>query len=320
MTEQWISASQALDLAGSDLAICGRLKAGLVLARARLLLIDDDPHSHAIIPIKFWWAEGREALEQDWEAGDFSTWIDHSQRWQAFGVTFALSGILELLPVERRGIAARSLSVSGNSDWIPAFAARRFAYEVAGLNPASAGDAIIAKAKLGFITARAVVGEGKPGETIGVQQSWEVREWDVPPWFWENFTLSGHSSQNWERGDFSGRGVAPNGLRQMALSAVHFLRVSLDALLPAGMSPPKVESRIRNSGGRPPAPFNDNLMCAIWALIYQGDFKPKRQKDIENAIKDWVIANGHDIGDTPARDKARKIWAALNAEVENPTG
>ena len=59
-------------------------------------------------------------------------------------------------------------------------------------------------------------------------------------------------------------------------------------------------------------------MCAIWASIYRGDLKPQRQADVERAIKDWTVAQGHDLGDTSAREKARKIWTAMNDEVENP--
>jgi|KBSMisStandDraft_5_1062788.scaffolds.fasta_scaffold333893_3 hypothetical protein len=103
----------------------------------------------------------------------------------------------------------------------------------------------------------------------------------------------------------------------MTLIDVRFLRESLAALLPA-QSAGTADNKKRNAGGRPPAPFNDDLMCAIWALIYQGDLKPARQADIENAIKDWVINQGHEIGDTAAREKAKKIWTALQTDVENP--
>lgn len=81
--------------------------------------------------------------------------------------------------------------------------------------------------------------------------------------------------------------------------------------------PSTVSSKVRNVGGRPSAPFADDLMCAIWASIYRGDLKPQRQADVERAIKDWTVAQGHDLGDTSAREKARKIWVAMNEEVEN---
>lgn len=78
-----------------------------------------------------------------------------------------------------------------------------------------------------------------------------------------------------------------------------------------------IASKAKNAGGRPPAAFADDLMCAVWASIYRGDLTPKRQADVERAIKDWTIAQGHDLGDTSAREKARKVWAAMNEDVEN---
>ena len=78
-----------------------------------------------------------------------------------------------------------------------------------------------------------------------------------------------------------------------------------------------LSGKAKNTGGRPPAPFADDLMCAVWASIYRGDLKPQRQADVERAIKDWAVAQGHELGDTSAREKARKIWAAMNEEVEN---
>jgi hypothetical protein len=55
-------------------------------------------HDHDI-PKEFWWAEGHPALEQDWPAGDFSTWIERrSVQLKAFGVTFARADIQKLLP------------------------------------------------------------------------------------------------------------------------------------------------------------------------------------------------------------------------------
>ena len=75
---------------------------------------------------------------------------------------------------------------------------------------------------------------------------------------------------------------------------------------------------IKNAGGRPPAAFADDLMCAVWASIYRGDFMPARQADIEKALKTWAVDQGHELGDTSARDKARKIWNAMHQEVGNP--
>ena len=150
MAEQWIEASQALELVGSSEPILQRAHAGLIASRARLLLIEEDRHDEVAIPIKFWWAAAGEALDRDWSSGDFATWIDHAENWKAFGVTFGLSGLLEMLAFERRGVTARSLSVAGSDDWVTAKAARQFAYSEGAINPASAGTAILGQARLGF--------------------------------------------------------------------------------------------------------------------------------------------------------------------------
>ena len=282
MAEQWIEASLALDLVGSSESILQRAHAGLISSRARSLLIDDDKHDDVEIPAKFWWAGAGKALDRDWSSGDFSTWIDHAEHWKTFGVTFGLAGLLEMLPFERRGVTARSLSVAGSPDWVTAKAARQFAYSEGSVNPAAAGSAILNQAKLGFLTARAVIAKGLDGGARVEPCHWEAREWDVPNWFWQNFTGHGTSSQVWENGMFAGRGTAPTGLRSMTLAGVHFLRASLEVLRPPSASRALTEQpTAKNTGGRPPAAFADELMCAIWASIYQGDFIPVRQAEIE---------------------------------------
>lgn len=224
------------------MALCGRLRAGLIKSRARLLMFDDERHDDALVPQDFWWADGHEALEQDWVSGDFSTWIDHSAHWQAFGVTFGLSEILEMLPFERRGVVTRSLSVAGNTDWVSAKAARQFAYNEAGINPAKAGTALIQQARLGFLIARAVRAEAFKGDRYEVECTWERREWDIPVWFWGDFTSDGSSAQDWEIGKFSGRGRSPDGMRSITLTNVYFHRESLNVLVPQRIETPVADA------------------------------------------------------------------------------
>lgn len=289
----------------------------MIRSRARLLLVGNQRFEEADLPTKFWWAEGHEALEQDWALGDFSTWIDQMEQWEAFGVTFALSGMLEMLPVERRALVAHSFSVAGNADWVSANEARRFAYDKGCVNPTKAGSAVIEQAKLGFVSARAVLAQGSKGKSDQTEWNWDAREWDIPAWFWDGFAGEGSSSQDWASGRFSRRGKGPSGLRYFTLQGVHFLKDSLSVLLPATIATP-VRSVSKNKGGRPPAAFADDLMCAIWGLIYQGDLEPKNQAEIERAMLDWALANDHELGATVARGKAQKVFAALKAEIGNP--
>ncbi|MEO9132440.1 MAG: hypothetical protein ABI240_14690 [Sphingomonas sp.] len=231
MAEQWLEASKASELAESTSLLLARLQAGLIPVRARTIHIDEEPRNPPSIPASFWAAGLYDDFCADWEAGDFSAVVS-GQQWQVFGLQLACSGVLALLPAERRGIAARALSVASNADWLSAKAARAYAYTFGGANPTSAGDVLVQQGRLGFLTARAVLAQGTPGGRDNTDWTWEEREWDVQPWFWEDFTADGSSSQEWETGTFSGRGVGPNGLRRITLTGVYFLAASLDPTVP----------------------------------------------------------------------------------------
>lgn len=95
----WVSAKEFLDAlrakAGASshtFAICRRAHAGLLETRASSLIVSDgEPKRDEPIPRQFWWAEGHEALEQDWVHGDFSTQMDVRGRQievRALGVMF----------------------------------------------------------------------------------------------------------------------------------------------------------------------------------------------------------------------------------------
>ena len=98
-----------------------------------------------------------------------------------FGVTFALSGVLDMLPFEQRGKTAHRLSVAGNPAWVSARPAIQFAHEKAGFSMAAAAAAIFEHAQLGFLTGRAVLSErfGDAHETLFISAE---REWDIPQW------------------------------------------------------------------------------------------------------------------------------------------
>jgi predicted nucleotide-binding protein len=102
-TEEWISAARAVTLLGlgdysSRMTICKRAHAGLIKARAERFIRGGQAADNVDIPAAFWWAEGHEALEQNWASGDFGTWIEQRIRLQAFGVIFLRSDIERLKP------------------------------------------------------------------------------------------------------------------------------------------------------------------------------------------------------------------------------
>ena len=98
--DDWITAAEAIAfLPHSARAICRNAKVGLVRARARLLIWGGERRSNADVPPEFWWAEGGEALSQDWGSGDFDTYLNHQTfRVQAFGVEFRRPDIEQLKP------------------------------------------------------------------------------------------------------------------------------------------------------------------------------------------------------------------------------
>lgn len=324
MAEQWIAASSALALVeplmgdfAARIAICTRANAGLIRTRARLISIEGKARDNVQLPADFWWAQGQEALNQNWVSGDFSTWINGKALWEGFGVSFALSSILEFLPVERRALVARSLSVVGMPGWLSAREARQFGFGPAGLNPASAGRAIVDACQLGFVHARAVLMRRADGEESNGWSA-EEREWDVPEWYWDSFTQANSSAQDWERGVFSGRGRGPNGYCAMTLTGVHFLGETLNVLLSGEARPAETATVPSNPGGRPRKEWWDDLWCAIWGDVYRGKLEPKRQADVEKAMLDWAETNGHSVSESVIRPVARKMFMEMTRKDENP--
>lgn len=108
---EWIAAYDALQqlvAAGFEpgmakQTICERAHAGLIRAKAELFISDDEERSDHEIPKIFWWAKGRAALEQNWKAGDFSTWLKNQHHLQAFGVSFATTDFQKLQPISDAG-------------------------------------------------------------------------------------------------------------------------------------------------------------------------------------------------------------------------
>ncbi len=81
----------------SEIAIATRANAGLLRSNAALLIYKEERLKDQNIPYTFWWARGYEALTQNWELGDFETWIDRKMRVQAFGVRFHRADLDEML-------------------------------------------------------------------------------------------------------------------------------------------------------------------------------------------------------------------------------
>lgn len=320
MQQFWVPASKALAVVareggeyGGREAICKRAHAGLLKSKARLLIVDDDIRENVEIPAHFWWADGEAALEQDWHRGDFSTFFDRDVEIRAFGVEFDFNGLREMIPPGEVAALARDCSVSADPAWMSAAAAQRFAYEKLGAPLAVAGKRLIDQARLGFVPARAVLMQRS---NSGVSESWhhEEREWDVPDWFWEKFTQTGSSSQDWARGVFRGKGRAPTGHCLIKLTDVHF---SKEALLALASGEAKEAASTTNRGGRPRKEYWDDLWCAVWGQVYHGELTPQRQADIERAMMEWIASRDEEVAESTIKPLARKMFIEMQREAKN---
>ncbi|WP_394999192.1 hypothetical protein [Sphingomonas sp.] len=325
MQTQWIPARAALaavkvpnDPFSAINALCTRANAGLVKARARLLVVGDTREENAAVPAEFWWAEGHAALKQDWNVGDFSTLVSRDVQIRAFGVSFDIDGLREMMSPDKAATILRELSVAGDAGWMTAKVARRFMYNELSLQPVIAGAALLDQCRLGFATARAVLMQ----QTDRAQpfNAWtdEAREWEIPGWFWEGFTKQGSSSQDWERGVFAGKGLGPSGVCYMTLTGVHFARTPLEAMRPTPNGGDAVATLTTNvKAGRPPADFWDDLWCAVWGQIYRAELLPKRQADVERAMLAWASDRNFDLSESAAKPRARRLFQEYEKEGKN---
>lgn len=258
--------------------------------------------------------QGEAALHRNWTSGDFSTWIEEEFECQALGVTFPLSGITDMLPVERRAEVARSLSVAGNPEWVSAAEAVQLACQRPGITNGRA--LIVEHGRLGLLTGRAVLAQGFTGPDLETC-TWETREWQMPTTFWDCVEQATDRFQEWDLSRLSA-GAAINGKPEwLRASGVHILAGPLREPVAASPAQALSGAATTKGGGRPPQPWWDDLWCAVWGLINQGDFKPETQADVERAMLAWVEMNGHELSETAVKPKARKLLQAYKGEVTN---
>jgi hypothetical protein len=85
--------------------------------------------------------------------------------------------------------------------------------------------------------------------------------------------------------------------------------------------PPETERPVVNAplfGGRPRYGWWEDALADIAAMLYNGDLKPSRQKDIEEALANWLQNNGHGASETSIAIRARKIFRAISRDDERP--
>jgi len=305
MGEQWVSASKALEIAGEPVALCTRLNAGLAFALAERFLVNGEVQDVLLLPKEFWWAKGHAALEQDWDAGDFSTWIDQKEHLEALGVTFALSTLLELVPFEDRANIRLSLSVAGHKDWIAARNALSFINEqMVVSNPTSL---VLDQARLGFLTGRAISAKVRTATPPGLEMTIvDQREWNIPSWFWDATDNQNNGTWDWDTGAFNGCFITPHGVADVALAGVHFLKKDFESRF-ARPCEPQVQFEETNRGRKPKYEW-DKASDAIWGKLLHGELIPESQADIERALQSELRVGDKEPGESTVRPYANRIW------------
>jgi hypothetical protein len=322
MPEHWISAAKALEIVGNAQALRLRLGEGLITARARVCAFDNKRLEDRRVPARLW-SDGLGIDVPQWCKGDFSAWSRKSGTIKALGVLLDAEGVLAMVPEGKRAMAARGLSVVAHPDWITAREALGEVGRALQLSTLEAQAALIQRAALGLIEARAVLYQRAMGLTEAAGWATEIREWDIPSDLWAATAVEPHGTQDWTLGLFAGVYGESEGMpRFFRLVEVHIHRDSVaafaDRRAPDQASTSEAEpAPIKASAGRLPAAFGDEMICAIWGQIYRGDFNPRVQSEVLRALLDWASTKGHSLGDTVAKEKAKRIWTEFKREVGN---
>ena len=294
MTEEWVEAGTALEIGGNQTAIWERSYAGLIRARAEVYRHDGKERHYHELPRDFWLAVGRDMSSQNWKAGDFSAGDENGEPWQAFGTRFDLEGLLALVPSEHRAAVRLRHSVAGNPAWVSARDAIQLASQAAQCCPERASEAVIEQCRLKFISARAVEMRFVHEEADGIHL--DEREWDVPPWCWENFSSNACTVDQLKLGRFAGDVRAPAGFGSITLSGLHFLRTSLDVL--------SVKPDVADSVSKDRGPAKPNLPEAKLSKWWGKLVKARDRLTQEQLL---VLARAKFPGHTVTRERMRQL-------------
>lgn len=312
MSHEWIKASLALEYVSDGLLdysaprrICERAHAGLIAAKAERIVWDGQEKRDELIGKGFWWARGHEALEQDWQAGDFSTWIDGKTEVRAFGVSFDFTALSDLVPADKQAAAIRRISVLADEEWISARDLHLAVLEKAG--PVY-GTAMLTEAcRLGQLGARAMRATCQYKQRSTLMLRWKAVEWDVPLWFWRDFTDKVNAKFEWPLGNVKGEGRKDGEPHRIELQGVHFHR---SGLINLGIEEAPIENGQGADAGRGRRPkYNwPAASLHIFGLINRGDFKPECQADIEKALIEHLTEGDEAPGESTVRPYAKLIW------------
>lgn len=316
MPHEWIKASLALEYVSGAMSdssarmrICERAHAGLIAAKAERIIWSGKEERDHRISKAFWWAEGHEALEQDWQVGDFATWIDKKIEVKAFGVSFDFTPLSELVPADKQASALRRISVIANEEWISA--SELFRAMSAKGGPFAAK--LLEACQLGQIAGRAMRAKRfrQGGMSEPDRHVWGAIEWDIPLYFWRDFATSNHAKNDWRLDRFSGRGGNSHRFEDIELQGVHFHRSGLSNL--GLVTPDEAEIAPQQAKrGRKPEYDWPAATAAIWGQVYRGELIPKAQAEIEKAFQAYLAKGDKEPSESTVRPYAQPIWEQIS--------
>jgi hypothetical protein len=115
--------------------------------------------------------------------------------------------------------------------------------------------------------------------------------------------------QNWGTGDFE---TWLDRRIHLRAYGVEFEAASVLSMLGLSSLPDRPdEQQPAGKGGRPRGEFWEQMLVDTFKAVYDGDFKPKVQADLERSMMDWAISHGHDTSIASVRPRARMIWKAI---------
>lgn len=317
-----MSAAEARELASKNIsqfsvnqAICKRAHAGLVKARARLLIWHKERRENCDVPEQFWWAEGNTALTQNWTCGDFETWIDERFQCKAYGVLFNRADILEMLPsVPKLDLMADKLETVDVEmpakdvvQWLSDLMSEPYLEVLRTLRASCANGHITSYCDNMWIETLDRYDDTHEEDVQG----------EIPEWFWANIVDADCAGLNWKRNFYSGLGFRDGEQTKVRLTGLSFNRDELTILIP---DKPIQKTSGRGSAkksGRPPAEWWDSLWIEICRQLHFGELIPKKQSDIESAMLDWLAAQDVVPSVSTIRKRARPLWDAISREDEN---
>ena len=285
MEDEWISAAEAhkrlfkLHHLRTAEAICSRAADEILVAKAQTLLWGNERFSDKEIPSVFWWARGNTALSQNWQAGDFETWIDSRVHCRAYGVTFHEGDIAAMLPSTR---GSRGVDRSAGTNFATARECVAELVEQLKIDPAQVQRHIQRHCRGRLI-------EGQCDEIW-----WEVKDRygpteytdqqvAIPAWFWEHCASNPDAILDWQSGTFSGRGSIDGETYSVRIRGAKFDVagiIDLESLLASESNPkPKQSSDVSNaapvtksaepSGGRRRSENWSDWIAELTAYIHE---------------------------------------------------